>query len=324
MRSSRLIGAAFLITFGLTCGMAPRAGAQSGPAYPSQLVRIVVPLSAGSTSDILARAISDKLSQVWRQQVIVENRPGITGTAVVAKSPADGYTMMLTSNGHTVIGKANANLNFDPVNDFVGVTKIASMPLTMVVPPESPAKSLGEFIAMVKASSGKLNYASAGLASTAYIAGELLKQTAKIDMVHVPYRGTPDALTSIMRNDTAMFFVPAANGLDLIQTGKVRALAVSGATRYPSLPNVPTFAEAGMPQFIYDAWFGMFAPANTPPAVLQKISADIGAVLNMPEVKTLLMQQGVTPSPSTPEEFTALLRSDTARFTAMLPDLEQK
>lgn len=324
MRTSRLIGAALLIAFGLICGVAPRASAQGGAAYPSQLVRIVVPFSAGSTTDILARAISDKLAQLWNQQVIVENRPGIAGAVAVAKSPADGYTIMLTSNGHTVIGKVNANLNIDPVNDFAGITKVASMPLTMVVPPESSAKSLGEFVASVKAAGGKLNYASAGLGSTAFIASELFKQTAKIDMVHVPYRGTPDALTSIMRNDTAMFFVPAANGLDLIQTGKVRALAVSGSTRYPSLPNVPTFAEAGMPQFVYDAWFGMLAPANTPPAVLKKISADVATVLNMPEVKTLLLQNGVTPSPSTPDEFTAVLKADTARFTAMLPDLQQK
>lgn len=307
------------IALGL-CGVLGSEGHADTPAdsYPSQLVRIVVPFSAGSATDILARVISDKLGPIWKQQVIVENRPGVAGVASAAKSAPDGYTIMLTSNGHTIIGKINKSLPFDPVNDFVGIAKVASMPMILITSPDSPAKSLSDFISNARSKPGKASYASAGLGSAANIAGELFKQTAKLDMMHVPYRGTPDAQTSVMRADTDMFFTPAGNSVDLIQSGKVRALAISSAARLPNLPTVPTFAEAGLPQFVYDAWFGIFAPAGTPRAILQKISQDVGAVMNMPEVRGLLLKQGVSAASSSPEEFAALIKADTARFGRLM------
>jgi tripartite-type tricarboxylate transporter receptor subunit TctC len=286
--------------------------------YPNQPVRMVVPFSAGSVTDLLARSIGDKLSERWRQQVIVENRPGIPGTASVAKSAPDGLTLMLTSNGHTVAAVLNKSLPFDPVKDFAGVTQVASVPLVLIVPPDLPAKSLRELIALAKEKPGTLNFASSGLASTAYVSGELLKQTAKLDIVHVPYKGAPESLTGIMRSDSHMFFAGINIALDLIQSGKVHPLAVATSKRIASLPSVPTFAEAGMPEFEYDAWFGIMAPANTPGAVLDKVSRDVDAILQLPDVRKRLESQGVITVVSTPQKFDMLIRSDTERFGKML------
>lgn len=317
----RRFRSALFLAIGASCGVSGSALAQSTPAaFPSQTVRIVVPFAAGSMTDILARVISDKLGQVWHQQVIVENRPGIAGTASVAKAEPDGHTIMLTSNGHAILGRVNANLPFDPINDFAGITKVASMPMALVVAPDSPAKSLPEFVSMIQAQSAKKSYASAGLGSAAYIAAELVKKSAKIDMVHVPYKGTPDALTSVMRNDTVMFISPASNAVELIEGGKVRALAVTGSARFSKLPSVPTFTEAGLKDFSYDAWLGLLAPAKTPPAVLKKISQDVATVLKLPEVQDTLSKQGITPGVSSPEEFMTLVKTDTTRFGELLPN----
>ena len=296
-------------------------GALAQPAdapYPNQAVRLVVPFSAGSVTDLLARMIGEKLGERWGQQVIVENRPGIPGTASVAKSAPDGYTLMLTSNGHTVAGVLNKNLPFDPVREFSGVTQVASVPLVLIVPPDLPPKTLKDFIAFAKGRPGTLNFASSGLASTAYISGELFKQTAKLDIVHVPYKGAPESLTGIMRSDSHMFFAGINIALDLIQSGKVQALAVAAPKRLATLPNVPTFAEAGMPEFEYDAWFGVMAPASTPIAIRTKVSQDVATILRIAEVQKRLESQGVVTVVNAPQEFDALIRSDTERFGRML------
>lgn len=287
-------------------------------AYPSQFVKIIVPFSPGSLTDLLSRVLSEKLGKLWDQSVIVENHPGIAGTALAAKAPADGYTLMVTSNGHTIIKVTNPGVPFDPVNDFVGVTQLASMPLIMITPPKPDHDTLKNLIALVRSKPGATSYASAGLASTAYIASELFKKTEKLDMLHVPYKGSPDAQVSIMRGDTDFFFSPAAVSDDLIRAGKVKAVAATGATRVRSLPDVPTFAEAGVPEFQYDAWFGLMAPANTPKDVLAKISRDVATVLSAPDVQDWLAQQGTTVVTSTPAQFTETVRSDTRTFTAML------
>ncbi len=295
------------------------AVAQNAPApYPSQIVKIIVPFSAGSLTDLLARVLSDKLGALWKQSVIVENHPGIAGTALAAKAPADGYTLMVTSNGHTVIKLTNPNVPFDPVKDFVGVSKLASMPLIMIAPPKADHDSLQKLVTLMHSKSGSASYASAGLASTAYIAGELFKKTENLDILHIPYKGTPDAQTSIMRGDTDFFFSPASVSDDLIHVGKVKAIAVTGNKRVQSLPEVPTFKEAGMPEFEYDAWFGLMAPANTPQDVLDKISKDVDAVMAAPDVREWLAKQGTTVVTSTPAQFTETVRKDTETFTAML------
>ena len=225
----------------------------------------------------------------------------------VAKSAPDGYTLMLTSNGHTVAGVVNKNLPFDPVKEFAGVTQVASVPLVLIVPPDLPAKTLKEFIELAKGRPGTLNFSSAGLASTAYISGELFKQTAKLDIVHVPYKGAPESPTGIMRSDSHMFFAGINIALDLIQSGKVQALAVAAPKRLATLPNVPTFAEAGMPEFEYDAWFGIMAPASTPIAIRTKVSQDVATILRIAEVQKRLESQGVVTVVNAPQEFDALI-----------------
>jgi tripartite-type tricarboxylate transporter receptor subunit TctC len=217
---SLLVGIAGVLVSSVATGQTP-----ADPLYPGQAVRLVVPFSAGSVTDLLARIIGEKLGERWGQQLIVENRPGIPGTASVAKSAPDGYTLMLTSNGHTVAAVLNKNLPFDPVREFSGVTQVASVPLVLIVPPDLPATTLRELVALAKDRPGALNFASSGLASTAYISGELFKQTAKIDIVHVPYKGAPESLTGIMRADSHMFFAGINIALDLIQSGKVRPSA---------------------------------------------------------------------------------------------------
>jgi tripartite-type tricarboxylate transporter receptor subunit TctC len=283
-------------------------------AYPSQMVRIVVPFSAGSMTDVLARSISEKLGPKWGQQVIVENRPGIPGTSSVATGPADGLTLMLTSNGHTVLGAINKGLGFDPVKNFTAVTQVASMPAILVVPPESPFKSLNDLIEAAKAKPNALNYSSAGVGSATNIAFELLLQTAGIQLTHVPYKGMPESQSSIMRGDSAAGFTFFSTGGELIKAGKMRAIAVTGKQRIAQLPDVPTFVEAGLAGFDYDAWFGILVPSGAPKTVAAKVAKDVAEVLAAPDLAARFAAQGVNVVSSTPETFDALVRTDTERF----------
>jgi len=291
--------------------------AQDPARYPEQLVRIVVPFSAGSMTDLLARVIADKLQQRWNKDVIVENRPGLAGTSSVAKGAADGYTLMLTSNGHTVISHLNKNLAFDPVKDFVGVTQVATTPLILLVPPESPSKSVKDLIEAARAKPGALNYSSAGLGSTTGIAGTLFKHTTNTDIVHVAFRGLPETHTAIIRGDVAMGFSFFSAAGDLVQSGKVRALAVTGANRLNVLPEVATFSEAGLPTFQYDSWFGILAPAATPKAIVAKVSRDVALVLAMADVKARFEPQGALLVSTSPERFDEILKEDTARYATL-------
>src|SRR5436190_6116032 len=234
MMTSRML--CFVAAALLAAGSA--AFAQTDAAsYPSQRVTIVVPFSAGSNTDGQARIIADKLSELWKQQVIVENRPGVAGTASVTKAAPDGYTLMLTSSGHPVANVINRTAPYDPVKDFVGVTQTTSVPAALIVPLDLPAKSVSDFIALARQKPGTLNFASAGTASTSYLAGEVFKQVAKIDIVHIPHKGAPEAMTSILRNDSQLYFVSANLSTELLEAKKIGVLAVSSGTRFPQLPN---------------------------------------------------------------------------------------
>jgi len=289
--------------------------------WPSQPIKIVVPLSAGSVTDILARALSDRLQRAWGQPVIVENRPGIAGTASVAKATGDGYTLLMTSNGHTVLGAMNKNLSFDPLKDFAGVTQVASVPFILIASPSFEVKSLKELIAAAKAQPGKLNFASPGLGTSAHILSELFKKSAGIDVVMVPYKGAPEAHTSVLRGDAQMFFSAINIGIEYVAAGKVRPIAIVAKERHPKLPDVPTIGEAGLPDFNYDAWFGLLAPSSTPRAIVERIGSDIAVAIGEPDLKTSFERQGLVPAIAGPDRFDRMLRDDTERFGRLFREL---
>jgi tripartite-type tricarboxylate transporter receptor subunit TctC len=299
----------------LAGGIAPTAA--SAQTYPSQLVRIVVPFTPGSQTDILGRAYADKLQEMWKRDVIVENKPGLAGTASTAKAAPDGYTLLLISNGHAMIESLNSNLTFDPVKDFAGVAKLAVIPGILVVNPETGPNSLKELIDLAKAKPGALNYASAGLGSASSIGIELLKAQTGINLVHVPYRGLPEAHTSVIRGDSIVFMTFFSAGGDLIQANRLRPIGVTTANRLAVLPDVPTLQEAGVGSYAYDPWFGLVAPAGTPKPVIETINKAIVAASKLPDHVERFTRLGVDLRVSSPEEFDALVKSDTERFTKL-------
>lgn len=268
--------------------------------YPNRLVRIVVPFGPGSVSDGLARITANKLGNLWNQRVIVENHPGPAGTTSVAKAAPDGYTLMITSNGHAISGIINKGIQFDPIKDFAGVAKLASSPQVALVPPSFPVNTLAEFIALAKQQPGKLNFSSAGIASTSYLCAELFKQAAKIDIVHVPYKG-PEAGLAVMRGDAQFYLAPYHVGKELAAAGKVKAIAVNANARTPYFPGLPTIAET-LPGYTCDSWSALMVPAGTPRPIINKLHDDFAAVMKMPDVVQRLPAIGAIPSFSTPEE----------------------
>jgi tripartite-type tricarboxylate transporter receptor subunit TctC len=304
-----------LIAFG-----APEPASAQGSAadYPNQLVRIVAAISPGSAADVLARAAAEKLSQKWGKQVIVENRPGVAGTASVANAAPDGYTFLVTANGLLVLGETNANLPFNPQTSFTGVAGLASLPFVLVATSDRKYDGLRDLIAAAKAKPGALNYASAGFGSTAYLAAVLFTQAADVKMQHVPYRGGPEAVMSVVRGDAEFYFATPFASRELISDGKLRALAVTWPTRTDVAPGVPTFAEAGLPAFEYDAWFGLFAPTGVPQPIIDKVSRDIVEAFADPDLAKRLASQGLIVATKPVAEFNALIKSDSERFISLL------
>jgi tripartite-type tricarboxylate transporter receptor subunit TctC len=293
----------------------------SAPAqtWPTQRVTIVVPFGAGSVTDILARIFAEDMSKRWHQQVIVENRPGLAGTTAVGKSTPDGYTLMLTSNGHTVAGLVSKTLTVDPVKDFAGITRVASAPLFLITPPNFPAKTVKDIIALAKKEPGKLNFSSPGLASTTFIAGALFRKQAGINIVHVPFKSAPDAVTAVMRGDAQLYFAPVNLARDQSAAGKVNAIAAATAKRIPEMPNTPTFTEAGLP-FVYDSWFGLMAPRGVPKPILEKVAKDWADVLKTPEMQDKLKKQFLIGASDTPEAMDKRIASETANLTQVFKE----
>jgi tripartite-type tricarboxylate transporter receptor subunit TctC len=307
------------LVLGLAALAAACGVARAQDQYPNQRVTIVVPFGAGSVTDIMARILSDDLAKRWKQPVIVENKPGLAGTVSVAKAPADGYTLMLTSNGHTVAALVNKNIPFDPVKDFAGITRVSSAPLVLITFPQTPAKDLKEVLALAKAKPGTLNFSSPGLASTTFIAGALFRKTAGINIIHVPYKSAPDAVTAVMRGDAQLYFAPVNLSLEMAQAGKVRAIAAATAQRVAEMPNVPTFTEAGLP-FVYDSWFGLMTQAAVPRPIVQKINKDVTDALNSPEVAAKMKAQFVIPVIDTPEAFDKIIRDESAHLAEVFKE----
>jgi tripartite-type tricarboxylate transporter receptor subunit TctC len=315
MKQTRMFG----MLAAAVAGLLLSAATVVAQTYPTQRITVVVPFGAGSVTDILARIFADEMRKRWDQQVIVENRPGLAGTAAVAKATPDGYTLMVTSNGHTVAGLVSKNVPFDPVKDFSGITRLGSVPLFLIANPNSPAKNLKELIALAKEKPGKLNFSSPGLASTTFIAGALFRKTAGIDIQHVPYKSAPDAVTAVVRGDADMYFAPVNLAKEMAEAGKVVAIAAATAQRIPELPNVPTFTEEGL-RFVYDSWFGLLAPAGVPHPILEKISNEWAALLKTPEMQAKLKSQFVLGAFDTPAAFDKIINDETANLTVVFKE----
>jgi len=285
----------------------------AGQAYPNKPVHVIVPFTAGSATDILARTFGQKLSELWGQAVVVENRAGAGGTigaAFVAKSPADGYTLLVHSAAHAYNPSIYTNLPFDTVKDFVEVVPLAGQPNVLVVAPAVGAKTVAELIALAKQKPGQLNFGSAGTGSGTHINAEKFKLAAGIDVLHIPYKGTPEALTDTMAGRITYFFSPISAALPNVREGRLIALGVSTAKRSAALSNVPTIAESGLPGFDYNLWVGVFAPAGTPPEVVDKINKDVARLLQSAEVKERFANLGAEPMPMTPAEFKNFVRTE--------------
>jgi tripartite-type tricarboxylate transporter receptor subunit TctC len=265
----------------------------------------------------LVRLVGDRLGAGLGQPVVIDNRPGAggnIGAEAVAKSPKDGYTLLLATVDHASNPSLYRSAGYDLVRDFVGVATLARIPGLLVVPADSPAKNVQELVALAKARPGSLNFASGGNGSQAHFGGEMFKQLTGVDVVHVPYKGGPDMVLSLLSNQVAFAFPTFVTVLQNVQAGKMRALAVTSATRNPRLPDVPTMKEALPPGFELNAWFGILAPAGVPADVVNRLNTEINKVLNDPAIRERMQADGTAVFTSTPEEFAALMKSDTARL----------
>jgi tripartite-type tricarboxylate transporter receptor subunit TctC len=289
------------------------AQANAQGAYPAKPVKIIVPFSPGSATDIIARAIGDKLAASLGQPVIVENRPGAGGTigaGTVASAAPDGYTLLVTSSGHTVNPHIYANLTYDTLHDFAGVTTLANLPNVLIVAQSKGIRSVQQLITTAKAKPGQLNYASAGTGSATHMNAEKFRLAAGIDAQHIPFKGTPEGITEVIAGRVDYFFAPMVSALPIIKDGKVLALAVGSAKRSSVLSNVPTTLEAGVPNSDYNFWVGMLAPAKTSRNIVDRINRDVVKALQSPEVKERLASLGAEPMPMAPEKFDSYIREE--------------
>jgi tripartite-type tricarboxylate transporter receptor subunit TctC len=304
----------------LTIVMAGTAAAQNFPAKP---VRIVVPFSAGGSADFFARLIGQKLGEIWSQQVIIDNRPGastVIGSQFVARAPADGYTILVMANSFTINPSLRSNLPYDNNKDFAPVTQLVTSSNVIVVHPSVPAKTLAEFVALARARPGSLNYSAVGPGTTQHVAAEMFKIAAKIDMAYVPFAGGAPAVLAILGGHVGVCVANVQEVVTHVEAGKLRALAVTSKERDPALKNVPTAVESGYPDYVVITWWGFSAPGGTPADVVAKISADSARVLKLPDTSAKLIAQGLYPAPSTPAQFDAHIRAETARYAKIVKE----
>ena len=292
--------------------------------YPSKPIRLVVPFPPGGSLDVVARAIGQKLGDAWGQPVIVDNRPGAGGNIgadLVAKSAPDGYTILEGAlSTHAVNVSLYARMPYDPVKDFVPITLVAVTPNVLVVNPSLPVNSVAELIAYAKANPGKLSFGSGSNGSAGHLAGELFKTEAGVDMVHIPYKGGAPALQDLLGGQIQLMFDNLANSMQHVRAGKLKALAVTTARRSSLVPDLPTLAETGLPGFDIYTWWGFMAPAGTPRSIVAKWNAEVRRILNTPEMKTFFAQQGAEPSPTSTEQFAALIQSEIPKYAKIIKD----
>ncbi len=316
--AAHLSSALFVLAVGGV--IAPGAWAQ---AYPTKAIRIIVPFPAGGTSDILSRAIGQKLTEQWKQPVIVDNRPGASaniGAELLVKSPPDGYTLFCASTIHTINPSLYSKLAYDPVRDFAPITLIAATSQVLAVHPSVPVKTVKEFIAYAKKHPGELNYSSAGNGSQPHLTAEMFKARTGINIVHVPYKGAPPAMSDLLAGHVALTFATSPSAVPHVKSGKLRALGVSTAKRIAALPDVPTIDEAGVPGFEASGANGLVGPAGMPPEVVAKLNAAVVRIVREPAMSKFLSEQGADPWTTTPAEYAAYIKSEVAKWAKAVKD----
>ena len=303
----------------------PAAGQGS---YPVKPVRLIVPYPPGGGNDTLARLFGLKLTESLGQQIVVENRPGagtIIGTAAAARSAPDGYTLLLSSIAtHAFAPHLYSKPGYDPVKDFSPITLLVIAPTLLVVNPALPAKSLKELVALARKRPGQLEFASAGTGSSAHMLGEAFKGLAKIDIIQVPYKGGGPAIIGTISGEAQMMVDPAASVLPHVKSGRLRALAIARSSRLPELPDIPTFAEAGMPDYTAAAWYSMHAPAKTPPEIIARLNKELVRILAAPDIKDRLRDLGSDGIGNSPEEFARFVANESARYAKLIKELGLK
>ncbi len=301
----------------LACAAALLSGAAQADSYPAKPVTMIVPYPAGGATDVVARAVAEKLTQSWGKSVIVENRAGAgttIGASAVARAQGDGYTLFMTTSAHTISGHLYTKLNYDPVKDFAPITLVTKVPLVLVVNPAVPARNLQEFLAYLKQDGAAVNFASPGNGTAQHLSGELFKIATQSAITHVPYRGDAPAFTDLAGGQVQMMLATITSALPLIQSGKLRALAVANGKRVQALRDVPTFAEAGMPGFEAATWFGLLAPSSLPPAQAQRIYEDVSKIVATPDMQARIEGLGGEVVNSTPEAFAAFMNQEQEKW----------
>ena len=305
-----------LLAAAAACALLP--GLAAAQAYPSKPITIIVPFAAGGTTDILARIIAQGMGAELGQSVVVDNRAGAGGNIggqVAARAPADGYTLFMGTVGtHAINAALYKKMPFDPIKDFAPLTRVANVPNLLVANPAQPFKTVPELIAYAKANPGKINFGSSGSGSSIHLSGELFKSMAKVDMQHVPYKGSAPAVTDLLGNQIAIMFDNMPSAIQHVRSGKLRAIAVTTAKRSPELPDVPTIAEAGVPGYEATSWFGMFAPAATPAPVVAQLNAAIVKVLAQPDIRKKLAEQGAEAAGETPAQFADFIQKESVKW----------
>jgi len=293
------------------------------PAYPTRPIRFIVPYPPGGSTDPMARLAASKLSERWGQTIVVDNRPGgntIIGTEAVAKAPRDGYTILLASSALLTTPSLIPHLPYDVIRDFTGVATISTSRFVLVIPPSLPPNNLQAFIAYVKARSGQLNYASSGIGANTHLSAALFNLQLGTKMNHIPYKGSGILQADLMAGRVDLSFQVPISVIAHIKAGKLKPIAISGDSRAPALPEVPTFAEAGMPKFRVGGWFGIVAPTGTPRHAIDKMSREMASILAQPDTQEYLIKQGSEAFISKPDEVTALIRADVAKYARIIKD----
>ena len=296
-------------------------GAALAQAYPSKPLRMVVPFPPGGSADILGRSVGQKLGERLGQPVVIDNRPGAgasIGAKAVAEAPADGYTLLLGTVSSHAMSPATNTVGYDPVKDFTPIAEIASIPFVVLVHPGVPVKNIAELVALAKSKPGQVTYASAGSGTSNHLAGELLGMAAGIKMLHVPYKGSAPALNDLLGGQVNAMFDLQLTAMPQIKSGKVRALAMTGAKRSALLPELPTVREAGVPGYEVTAWFGFFGPAGVPKPIVDRLNAELNAIMKLPDIRAKFAELGVETESGSAEEFAGFVRGEAGKWAAVI------